>query len=33
MKKHSIVPVPLHNSGTRIVTLSAAHFMVDLLGE
>ena len=32
MKKHSIVPVPLHNSGTRIVTLSAAHFMVDLLG-
>lgn len=32
MKKHSIVPAPLHNSGTRIVTLSAAHFMVDLLG-
>lgn len=32
MKKHSIVPVPLHNSGTRIVTLSAAHFIVDLLG-
>lgn len=32
MKKHSIVPVPLHNSGSQIFTLSAAHFMVDMLG-
>ena len=32
MKKHSIIPASLHNPGTQILTLSAAHFMVDLLG-
>ena len=32
MKKHSIVPAPVHQPGTRILTLSLAHFMVDLLG-
>ncbi len=32
MKKHSIVPVPLHNSSSQILILSAAHFMVDMLG-
>ena len=32
MKKHSIVPVAFHTSGTQIAVLSAAHFMVDMLG-
>lgn len=32
MKKHSIIPSAFHTSGTQIAALSAAHFMVDMLG-
>ena len=32
MRKHSIIPNALHTSGTQIASLSAAHFMVDMLG-
>ena len=32
MKKHSIIPSAFHTSGTQIASLSAAHFMVDMLG-
>ena len=32
MKKHSIIPSAFHTAGTQIASLSAAHFMVDMLG-